>query len=242
MSLRPPPDPGACSSDEQAQRARARREADFAAVELLAAAGFQGSAYELFANRLISRGRRTIDVWTLRRTIFRECAKREIHLEPQDWSEDERLDLVQDTVATGYRRFHAGALCRREWTPQGGASLSTFFIGTCVYAFSDEYRAWQRAKIVRQMQLRDVVAQMGTLPPAQTQRVGAAVIDRACAREALGRIAAQDPRLARILALYAEGHPYEQIAALLGDGTTPRAVEAVLYRHRQHLTGNGPPR
>lgn len=238
MSPPSPPEPASAplpERDPQQQRA-----ADLALVERLAALGFAGPAFDTFAYHLITRGMRVIDAWTLTRRIFVECARKDIHLgDPLEWSEDDRCTLVQDSVHTGFRRFHTNALCRRQWDPQQGASLSTYFIGSCVYAFADEYRAWRDGETARRLQLQQLATHLGVLPVPETHRVGAAVLDRISALEALRAVAAEDPRLAKILALSAEGYEQQEIAVLLGDGTTARAVEGVLRRYRQRRTGDG---
>ncbi|HZU76884.1 MAG TPA: hypothetical protein VFA70_08990 [Dehalococcoidia bacterium] len=209
-------------------------------VERLAALGFTGPDFDRFSNQLTARGLRVIDAWTRSRHIFIECRRKGIKLgDSVEWSEDDRKTLVQDSVHTGFRRFRTSALCQRVWDPGQGASLSTFFIGSCVYAFGDEYREWRDGEVARRLQLQQLATHLGVLPLPETQRVGAAVVDRMNAREALRKVAAKNPRLAIILALTAEGYEQQEIADLLGDGTTARAVEGALRRYRARRAGDG---
>lgn len=223
--------------DRQARREElaARLEEDRLTVERLAADGFTGPAFERFEADLVARGYKTMDSWTRPpRVIFIKCADRGIHLTPQEWTSDERFDLVQDTVSTGYRRFHDGALCRREWKAERGAGLFTFFTGGLIYAFSEHYRTWQAAAIARGLQVRELTPEMGMVLADPLQRPGAVVVDRDSVMRALSDL---DPRLAKILALTDEQYSQKEIADMLADGTTPRAVEGILRRHRNRLPG-----
>lgn len=228
-------------SDHEVDQARpavlsARLEEDRQRVERLAAAGFEGPEFERFAADLVSRGYRTMDRWTLTRVIFGKCAERGIHLTPREWTPDDRFDLVQDTVSTGYARFCDGALRRREWNPHRGATLNTYFTGNLIYVFSEKYRTWFAAGTARSLQLRELTPEMGLVLADPNQRAGAVVVDRDTVMRALGTL---NPRLAKIIALKDEKYSHEEIAEMLGDGTTTRAVEALLRRHRATLPGKG---
>lgn len=238
--LGPADRPGAASDqqvEEAARRAASRAQiaVDAATVLQLRRAGFQGPDYDLFAHQLVIRGYRVMNVWTLNGRIFGECAKRMIFLTSIEWSEDDRLSLVQDTLALGHRRFHEHALCGGGWTPDGGASLNTYFTGNLVFAFGDEYRTWYAAEIDRRIKQRELVPTLGAVMGDRTQRVGSLVVDRDTVRAGLAKLAETDPRLPAILALDAEGYTYKEIAEKLADGTGPRAVEGLIYRHRRRL-------
>ncbi|MFJ5879168.1 RNA polymerase sigma factor [Streptomyces sp. NPDC093088] len=208
---------------------------DLVLIEHLEQLGFEGPEFDAFADRLIGHGQRVVQAWISNRKIFSECARRGIRLgdPPSDWSEDERDDIVQDTILRAFNRFKRKALHARNWTPEGGASLKTYFIGTCVYAFADEYRSWLDRRNARRMEIRNLALQLGGSAPVPAHhRVGAVAVDRAAARAALKALHDRDPRLAKIIALESEGYSHDEIATLLDDGTSPRAVEGALYRHR----------
>ncbi|MFE2118365.1 RNA polymerase sigma factor [Streptomyces microflavus] len=208
---------------------------DLALVEYLEQLGFEGAEFDIFAGRMIEHGLRVTHAWIISRKIFSECARRGIKLgdPPLDWSEDERHDIVQDTVLRAFNRFKRTALHARKWRPEGGASLRTYFIGTCLYAFADEYRAWLDRRSARRMEIRNLALQLGASAPVPTHhRVGALALDKNAARMALKALHDRDPRLAKIIALEVEGYSHDEIATLLDDGTSPRAVEGALYRHR----------
>lgn len=214
-----------------------RLEEDRRTVQRLAEAGFEGPEFDRYEAELAARGYRTLNKWTRPpRLIFQKCYDRGILLTPRTWTEDERFDLVQDSVATGHRRFCDRALRGRQWTPEGGATLGTYYIGALLYAFSDTYRAWQAVASARALQTRELTPEMGMVLADPRQRVGAVVVDRDTVMRALHEL---DPRLAKVIALTEEQFSQKEIAEILGAETTPRAVEALLRRHRGTLPGKG---
>ena len=229
-----PPDPEV----EQArrERLRARLDEDERTVQRLAEAGFQGPEFDRFEADLVGRGYRTMHKWTRTRVIFQKCEDRGILLKRRDWTENERIDLVQDTVATGYRRFCERALHRRQWNARWGSTLNTYFTGGLIFAFSEEYRAWYLVATARALRMRELTPEMGLVLSDPRQRAGAAVVDRDTVMRALGAL---DPRLAKALVLTDEQYSQKEIAEILGGSTTPRAVEALLRRHRSALPGKG---
>lgn len=236
-----PAEPGEASDqqvDEADRRAatRARIAEDVVVVRQLQAAGFEGRDYDRFTGEMAVYGYKVMDRWTRTRRIFTECAVQHgIHLKVIAWTEDDRASLVQDTLATGHRRFCQHALRGGRWTPDGGACLKTYFVGNLVFAFADEYRPWREAEEARRLAQRELVPTMGAVLSDRTQRVGAVVVDRQTARAGLKELADIDERLPKILVLEAYGYTHIEIAELLGDGTSPKAVEGILYRHRQRL-------
>jgi len=120
--------------------------------------------------------------------------------------------------------------CKSGNGADGGASLATYFIGTCIYAFADIYRRriqeWERDLAVKQ------ALACGPLPDMPD------IADEVTSRDAVVRFisaAPPDPRLRRAIHLSSEGFTHKEIAAELGDGTTPRAVEGMLYRYRKQF-------
>jgi DNA-directed RNA polymerase specialized sigma24 family protein len=69
------------------------------------------------------------------------------------------------------------------------------------------------------------------------QGVGDAGDDAHARHHGLRAILRQIPsaRTRLVLALTAEGYTHSEIADILADGTTPRAVEGLLYRHRKAM-------
>jgi DNA-directed RNA polymerase specialized sigma24 family protein len=174
--------------------------------------------------------------------------KRSIPLNPQDWELDRlhrdrelRADLAAMTIAKVLQTFKAKALIAGGWSPEGGASLTTYFMGAVIYAFAGEFRRDRTqaekgrreiaaAKAVRQ-QRRRVAAETpldadaaeygldpSSLVPSQMEVND--TLQRATDREKV------------IVALRHEGYTHEEIAEVMGD-LTPRSIEGVMYRWRK---------
>jgi hypothetical protein len=50
------------------------------------------------------------------------------------------------------------------------------------------------------------------------------------------RDTAPDPRMQQVVFMHYQGYTHAEIAAALADGTTERAVEAMLHRYRKQVT------
>jgi hypothetical protein len=132
---------GASADDPDAPHAR-----DLALYYELAAAGFQGRAWQRFAEELARYGWAVIHAWLSSGEIFAQCSRRQraVGTMPLYWTDDDRFSLAQDTVVAGLRLFRAHGMVRHKWIADGGASLTTYFIGACVLAFPNVYRAWRK--------------------------------------------------------------------------------------------------
>jgi DNA-directed RNA polymerase specialized sigma24 family protein len=140
---------------------------------------------------------------------------------------DAREELANMTVALALPRFKEHALVGGGWRFDGGASLSTYFMGSCLYIFPNEfrkrrvyYKKWQRAHY----------GEATHLDPVVNSRTNPAVIatGKIRVREDLERL---DERTRAIVALTLDGYMQEEIVELLGESSV-RAVEGVLHRWR----------
>jgi DNA-directed RNA polymerase specialized sigma24 family protein len=50
-------------------------------------------------------------------------------------------ELINDVVLAGFAIFFRKGLIDGRWSPTGGASLTTYFVGACKLAFKDQYEA-----------------------------------------------------------------------------------------------------
>ncbi len=215
-----------------------RREADARLRDELALNGFQGREYALFQQELARYGYQVMLAWINQRTIFKYCAEKGIRgLRPEsdedlDWSADDVEELALETVGRALPAFRDIALVKGGWTLEGGATLKTFFIGTCLFAFANTYRMWrrERRRWEKGSQVEEVLyntAQATAADPADVVETQNAV------RAALHGVPDLRTRIA--LALEAYGFTHAEIAKILADGTTMRGVEALLYRYRKRL-------
>ena len=211
----------------------AQRQADAELVAILRAQDFTGPAFNRFLNSLARYGLDVIGSWVRSEDIFVRCAARGVKGLPSStlrlWSAQDLEEIVQDTVAQALVAFETDALRGHRWQPDAGASLATYFIGTCIYAFADIYRRriarWQRDLAVKQALIRD--------PLPDVPDVADIVSDSDIAQRFMS--APQDQTLKRVIYLSYEGHTHDEIAAELDDGTTPRAIEGMLYRYRKQF-------
>ena len=213
----------------------------FAAVQ---AAGFQGDQWDQLLDDLVKYGMAVSAAWAMTGYVFRKLNEigrplRHTAAESLELARDAELrnELCGETVAIALNNFVAAVRADRGWTVEGGASLTTYFVGTCTRAFSNPFRTWSRQE-----------RRWSHLPSTDPQ----SLVDHGehLAEVARGphvfadpeRAAADGDQLRRVLAeltrpeqvivtLTDEGFSQQEIAEVLG--VTVRAVEARLYRLRQ---------
>jgi hypothetical protein len=145
---------------------------------------------------------------------------------------DVRKELAAITVAAALPRFRDKALIGGAWDPSKGASITTYFMGACVFAFPNELRRhriqlrrWSLADNEHRSLERQVLHDLDRGPvtdpgviTAGNQRVRA-VLDRAT------------PREQAIIAATLQGYTQPEIVEMLSE-TSVRAVEGVMHRWR----------
>jgi DNA-directed RNA polymerase specialized sigma24 family protein len=144
-------------------------------------------------------------------------------------------DLTQETVSLALRRFADRGRAGRGWAAEGGASLTTFFVGGCVLAFGEVYARWagrERRRQDAETALDGVLC--GTWPGREPDPA-----DVVAARDRLAHVLPDDPRERAAVLLAAVGYSHGEIAEALGGGTSARAVEGRLYRYRALLKERG---
>ncbi|MFI1996397.1 RNA polymerase sigma factor [Actinoplanes sp. NPDC020271] len=197
--------------------------------------GLVGPDYERLMNDLAGYGFRVCQAWLATGMMFRECAARgrPIGAPPPGLTPDDRTELALETVAYAVRDFKAFALELSEWDPRKG-SLTTYFIGSCINAFPNVFRRWQREEaswrpITRGDGHEDMTSLPDATPGPEVQVIGQMELKR--------RLAAMGVRTAVALVLISEGFSYAEIGEILD--VTGRAVEALVYRHRREILKRG---
>jgi len=141
------------------QESLERRAADQDLVRELAAGDFGGRRYQRFEEELARYGISVLRGWMHSGFIFKLLRGRGFPLYPNDRELEElfrdteaREDLASMTVAFALPRFRERALVDGGWRYDGGASLTTYFMGACLYVFPNEFRKrrvdqkkWSRA-------------------------------------------------------------------------------------------------
>lgn len=135
--------------------------------------------------------------------------------------EDEAQSLTTEVLVVALERFRSKSLS--TWSPSGGASLRTFFIGRCLMELGDVYERWHRLER-RPYPVERLV---------DDGRFGARPDEQAEARMLADELLDRDPFLRAVLELQTAGYTIVEIAEALG--TTPPALRTVTHRRRRRL-------
>ncbi|GAA1343304.1 sigma-70 family RNA polymerase sigma factor [Saccharothrix algeriensis] len=227
-------------ADEHAAAAVAERQArylrheqDQLLYEEFVVAGFSGAKYEIFRGEMAAYALPVVRSWLRRGRIFDLTHRQGRPLRVTDHDRagledvDERIGLAHETVAMALVLFHRRAVAGTGWSLDGGAALTTFFVGACVAVFPGVFRAWQRTRN-RWDQVSGV--RMDDVDPAALRTRDHA--DRVVSRErVVAELQRMDPKVREVAEpIVWHGSSHEEVAAELG--VTPRSVEARLYRFR----------
>ncbi|MCX4539013.1 hypothetical protein [Streptomyces sp. NBC_01669] len=227
------------ASDEASRSTR--RAAEARMVDILRADNFQGPRYEKTTTRLMEYGWLTINKWTGTGEIFAHTrrAGRPVpaNMTTPDWDPDARSEVATETVVAGLDLFLEHGLIRGKWNPNGGASLTTYFVGASIRSFRTVYIRWFRSVQMGQAELdlppsdpdgassdRDIPDQRATDP-----------FYAAATHDEIKRILPHitDTKVRRGLALRALGYTQQQAAAEVG--LTEKALEGRIGRLRARI-------
>jgi DNA-directed RNA polymerase specialized sigma24 family protein len=158
----------ACPSDEghlreaedrdaeaaQARERLERRLADEELMGLLEKHDFTGPLWEEgLAPELARYGMSVLRAWITTGVIFKRCSDHQLRLAP--WAErpspEDVADLASMTAARALATMRERARAGKGWRADGGASLASWFVGGCLYAFANVWREW----LVQQRRVRD---------------------------------------------------------------------------------------
>jgi len=143
---------------------------------------------------------------------------------------DERLQLALETVAEALTFFRRYVLLGRRWSFDGGASLTTYFVGSCLFAFPNVFRRWQG----EQRRWRQATAvEMLNCPEGRilANQPGTDPADLVAGRDAVvSELSAMPPETGAAAALVLDGATFAEAADQLS--TTERGIEGRLYRYR----------
>jgi DNA-directed RNA polymerase specialized sigma24 family protein len=214
--------------------------ADTGLYGLLAEEGFAGPTYERLRAALAGYGYQFLRSRIRDGTIFAVCTRRRIRGLPPapswaGWTEEDIDDIVQETVVEALAAFRRAALAGTGWHPFGGASLATYFVGGCLFAFAATYRRHHADRRMRRAATVRLAAELQA-DPRRVPDVAESASDNVLAE---ARLRALPPRQRVIVLLAAAGYGNIEISDRLADGTSPRAVEGVLRRYRQRYAAPG---
>lgn len=203
-------------------------------LDRLIRTGLRGAEYDAFIIELTRYGLAVVTGWVLDGTAFARAAKlgRPVAAANRPTSRRSRRDdavaIADLTVTHGLMLFEKMVLRQRRWRPERGASIKTFFIGGCLLKLSNACRMWRPDTPECEIPAGEAVPYVpGQRPHSDPQDL---VILQAMIEEALGP---ETARVRRMLTLSAQGYTYREIAELLDDGISERAVEGEIYRARR---------
>ncbi len=214
-----------------------RRLADGVLVQELAEIGFAGPKYESFENELASYGLGVMRGWLHSGYAFRLASSRGYPLKPSDRDlerlathSDDRDQLATMTVARALPKFRDRALVGDGWRPEGGANMTTYFMGACGYSLPNEFRRWQGQQI-RWHGQDGADARLYSLDrnDAHVSDAGTIAVGNLRVLDDLARL---PTRTQAAVALTLDGWSQEEIAEIVG-AETARAVEGLMYRWRK---------
>jgi hypothetical protein len=210
-----------------------RRIADQRMVTLLSQDGFAGPRYARFEEELARYGISVLRGWMYSGYVFRFVAKSGFSLDPDERELEElardselREDLATMTVASALPRFRQKALVDGGWRHDGGARITTYFMGACAYEFPNEYRRHRRSE-ERWRLARD---RSEATAQTSTNSVADEVLGKLRVRDHL-RNDIKDAQARAVVALNLDGYTHEEIRQIL-DATSVRVIEGLIYRWR----------
>jgi Sigma-70, region 4 len=222
----------------------ARLDADQALVDELRRQQFRGRSWDLFAEALATYGLKVMGPWISTLLIFRRCASKGMPIQVPELlveqgfdglTDQDVEDLVFETVGLALKGFRDNVLEPGGWSPTGGASLTTYFIGQCLIQFPGVFRRWWRDNQHRWDTVSlddpaiDTIDRDGSSWPDWGAKE-TVDLDALCAY-------ITDHRARRVVALRIYGFSSAEAAEILG--TTTKAVESLLYRLRRRAAGEG---
>ena len=136
-------------------------------------------------------------------------------------------DFAQEMVTRALPLFTAAVFVDRRWSPEGGASLATYFINGCIRHFPGIYRKWRRdlQRYVPWGLDPDPDVTLRTPDPATV------VADTDQAVRLMGQV---PDALREVVARRAVGYTAREAA--IDAGMTPKAAEGRLSRLRKTLS------
>ncbi|MFF0546877.1 sigma-70 family RNA polymerase sigma factor [Nocardia thailandica] len=113
---------------------------------------FADRDWEPVAQELARYGIAVLTSWINHRMIYAKVKYRTTYTLRvlEGWPDIETArDLAVDTVVDALNYFRDNVLRAGKWSPSGGASLKTFFIGQCLFRFVNPYRSALEAEVRR---------------------------------------------------------------------------------------------
>jgi DNA-directed RNA polymerase specialized sigma24 family protein len=175
----------------------------------------------------------------MNQVLRRYAPYRNFAISPEDMvvlsrSEAERDALAVDIISRAVENFRTRAILKRKWSATGGASLRTWFIGTCALSYPRAYTRWSKNRTDRLVQVAKRHAiDLDTVGNDFSQRASDPSLIVSHRSDLQSLIDNAQPTTKLILGLLMEGLTQAEIATELG--LTVRAVEGRIYRFRDRI-------
>jgi len=196
------------------------------------------AAYEALAISLIQYSHPILRSWLASGQIYSECRKKRRPVHPTEpelhhlaLHPGEVADLVNDTLAEAIIFLRVRAMTEEDrWRSDGGASLKTYFVGTCVLTFQTVFRQWRSQRT------------HSTASYHETQNVPEPASNDNVENDCLTQVEMDDmPADIRKIVYYRiSGLTFAEIAERIG-APSAAAVEQRLRRYRNRRRDGGRP-
>lgn len=219
----------------------ARLENDRRLFEVLRDDCFEGPRYQTAASRWMDYGWRAVMKWINSGEIFHQCSRAHRPISPNlittTWTLDDRHGIATEAVINGHALFREYGLVQGRWSPDKGASLSTYFVGASIRAFRPVYLRWFGNQQTREAELgnhadHDMHSEMRRTVPAQ--RV-ADPYYAAATHDAIKRTLLYIPDPQVRAGFYWRALGYTQAEAAKQVGLTEKALERRISRTRARV-------
>ena len=205
---------------------------------------FSGPAWKLFAEELARYALAVVRLWLETGEIFFQCKRKRCYPgpPPEWWTKDDREELANAVVAEALRTFRQRALIEEGWKVEGGASLKTYFIGTCTLEFPNLFRKWKK----EEEQIRELLSIEGLIETSHDRyslsgrSTSDTVTDSILAWDAFRQI--KSGRVKAVILLTGMGYSASEIAEVFQ--VTKKAIEMTIARQRKRANvanGHGGP-
>ena len=134
---------------------------------------------------------------------------------------DDACALAHEVLIVSLEKFRTRSLT--TWDPARGASLTSYFVGRCLYDLPDAFAAWDRRE--RQPLPVDRCVDDGRFGPNPDEEAEARVL--------VDEVLDNDPELRKVLELQEAGYSLAEIAEALGE--TVDALRSRTFRARQRI-------
>lgn len=193
---------------------------------------FTGRLWDRFVRELARYGVGVLRAWIRHGTIYGKAKTLTGYGlgRIEGWPDDEIVeDLVADTVVAALGYFRDKVLMTHRWQSSGGASLSTYFIGQCLYQFANIYRSALRAERER---IGEAVTPMAEIPEERfdvIKGIEETIVANDTVAEAMALLSTDRAR--RALFLQEAGFTQREIADKLGLPDAKSVENLIGYQH-----------